>query len=381
MNDTPKDPFDDLMRQALHQEADRIEPSDALPEIRARAHAQRRSSSRRPWLLTAGVAAVGTAAAIGAFTVFTGNDDTATDGDQVAGQATTTATASDLPTTAAVTPKPSPVPSTPAPSTMPSTAKSSSGPTVGGPTVKGRPEQAVRSATVPVYWVGAQAGVKKKTTPRLYRTFTKVSGHPVEEAVRIMSTKRPEDSDYYSLWQGAAVNSVTLNDGLVTVDFKQLPKNTLDPNLADVAAQQLIYTVQGVLKDSTSAVQITEAGRTGQKLFGQIDTSSPLGRAQADNVQALVWITSPIEGEVVSGKVLTVQGTANAFEATVNYAVTNLKTGETKKSFTNAAEGQKFSPYSFRVPITPGSWEVSVYLLSPADGSITDADTKTVLVR
>ena len=77
------------MRRALADEADRIEPADALPEIRARAHAQRRPRARRPWLLTVGAAAIGTAAAIGAFTVFNGDQNTANDGD-VAGPGTTT---------------------------------------------------------------------------------------------------------------------------------------------------------------------------------------------------------------------------------------------------------------------------------------------------
>jgi hypothetical protein len=374
---TPNDPFDDLMRQALRNEADRIEPADALPEIRARAHAQHRPH-RRPWLITAGVTAVGTAAAIGAFTVFTGNDDAANEGDQVAGQGTTTS-ATGRPTTPTV-PKVSPVPS-PGPATLPSSSKSSTttGPSVGSPTERGRPEQAVRSAVVPVYWLGGKA--EKTKTPRLYRTFTQVSGRPVEQALRIMTSKRPEDPDYYSLWSGAAVNSVTRSDGLVTVDFKQLPQDKLDADLANVATQQLIYTVQGVLKDNTSAVQITEAGKTGQKLFGQVDTTEPLGRAQASDVQALVWITSPVEGQVLSDKALTVEGTANAFEATVNYSVTNLKTGQVTKGFTSAREGQTFSPYSFQAPVTPGAWEISVYLLSAENGSVTDSDTKTVLVR
>jgi hypothetical protein len=238
----------------------------------------------------------------------------------------------------------------------------------------------VSSAVVPVYWLGPQTGTPKKSATRLYRTWSKVSGRPAEEAVRIMTTKQPEDPDYFSVWRGAAVNSVTRSDGVVTVDFKQLPKTTLDADLANVATQQLIYTVQGALADDSSAVQITQHGRAGQKLFGQVDTSAPLGRAQAADVQALVWITSPSEGAVTSGKV-TVQGTANAFEATVNYQLTNLKTRETKKSFTNTKEGMTFAPFAFSVSLSPGQWQIEAYLISDADGSITNTDSKTIVVK
>ncbi len=376
MNDKkPNDPFDELMRRSLHEEADRIEPSDALPEIRARAHAQR-PATRRPWLLTAGLAAAGTAAAIGAFTMLNGPDNTADDGDAVAGSTTTT-TASGIPESltpspASPTPEPSQAPTAP-PSTSPSTKTAE-------PTDRGVPEPAVKSTVVPVYWLGQQVGAQKKSAARLYRTWAKVSGRPAEQAVRIMTTKQPNDPDYYSVWRGAALNTVTRSNGVVTVDFKQLPKSNLDADLAKVATQQLVYTVQGALHDNKTPIQITEAGRSSGKLFGQIDTDAPLSRAAANDVQALVWIDSPAEDQVVKPKV-TVQGVASAFEATVNYEATNLKTRETMKSFTSASEGQKFSPYSFQLTLTPGEWQISVYLLSAEDGSITNTDSKSVVVK
>ncbi|GAA1578876.1 hypothetical protein GCM10009804_39190 [Kribbella hippodromi] len=361
MSEHPNDSFDDLVRRALHAEADRIEPADALPEIRARAHAQRRPTSRRPWIVTAGVATVGTAAAIGAFTVLPNTNNTANDGDAVAGSSTTS---SAVPTTDSAT-EPSPVPTKAAPSVAPSLAS---------------PEQSVRSALVPVYWLGQQIGATKKSTARLYRTWAKVSGHPAEEAVRIMTTKQPADPDYFSVWRGAALNGVTRTDGMVTVDFKQLPRTTLDADVAKVAAQQLVYTVQGALNDDSVPVQITEGGQPVPKLFGQVDTSTPLGRVQAANVQALVWIDSP-DQDAVTGDQVTVSGVANAFEATVNYQATNLKTRETKKSTTTSGQGQSFSPYSFKLTLSPGMWQIDVYLVSPADGRVTDTDSKSILVK
>ena len=74
MNDHPNDEFDELMRRALSEEAGRIEPADGLHEIQSRVRGQRRSVNRRPWVMTAGAAVLGTAAAVGAFAVL--NDTT-----------------------------------------------------------------------------------------------------------------------------------------------------------------------------------------------------------------------------------------------------------------------------------------------------------------
>jgi hypothetical protein len=65
----------------------------------------------------------------------------------------------------------------------------------------------------------------------------------------------------------------------------------------------------------------------------------------------------------------------------VNYQLTNLKTRETKKSFTNTTEGQKFSPFTFSVSLSPGLWQIEAYLISDADGSITNTDSKTIEVK
>jgi hypothetical protein len=380
MSDHSKDPFDELMRQALAEEADRIEPADALPEIRARAHAQRRPAARRPWLLTVGAAAVGTAAAIGAFTIFNGTQNSANDGDAVAGPDTVT-TATGVPSAKSPATTSAPTAATLSPTTGPE-------PTI-ATTERGKPEQVVKSAVVPVYWLGNRTGshagddptpITKAQSVKLYRTWANVTGRPAEQAVRIMTSKQPSDPDYYSVWRGAEVNAVTRTDGMVTVDFKELPATRLDPDVADVAAQQLIYTVQGALHTSSEPVQITRQGRAGAKLFGQIDTSTPLGRAQAADVQALVWIDSPVDGQTAASPV-TIQGTANAFEATVNYQITNLKTRKTSKSVVNTKEGQKFSPFLIELKLTPGPYRINAYLISDADGTVSDSDSKSIIVR
>ncbi|GAB2662071.1 Gmad2 immunoglobulin-like domain-containing protein [Kribbella swartbergensis] len=374
MNENPNDSFDELVRRALAEEAERIEPSDALPEIQARVRAQRRPAARRPWVLTAGAAAIGTAAAIGAFTVLDDNSRPSGD-DQLAGSPATTTTTTNAPSSPVPTAAPTPVP------TQATVPPSASAKVTTAPSGRGTPEP-IRSTAVPVYWLGERVGTTTaEPTVRLYRTWTKViNGRPALDAVRMMTSKDPGDPDYYSPWRGAQVSSVTLADDVVTVDFKQLPQTRLDEAAANVAAQQLVYTVQGALNSSRERVQVTQRGQTGHLLFGHIDTSRPFTRAEAGKVQALVWIDNLTDGQVTKSPI-TVTGVAAAFEATVNWRATNLKTRETVADFVNTKEGQKFSPFAIPLKLTPGQWRIEAYLVSAEDGSDTDIDSKTVYVR
>ena len=104
---------------------------------------------------------------------------------------------------------------------------------------------------VPVYWLGKTVGNDTGAGMRLYRTFIGIKGRPAEEAVRVMTMQKPDDPDYESPWAGAKISSVTRSSDGVTVDFKALPREKLEPDLADLAMQQLVYTVQGALGDDT----------------------------------------------------------------------------------------------------------------------------------
>jgi hypothetical protein len=240
----------------------------------------------------------------------------------------------------------------------------------------------VRSAAVPVYWLGDKVGTASaEPTVRLYRTWFKVvDGRPALEAVRIMTSKESGDPDYYSAWRGAQVSSVTRAGGVVTVDFKQLPQTRMDAAAANVATQQLVYTVQGALDAPREQVQVTEQGKAGGQLFGQVDTSRPFSRAPASKVQALVWIDNLSDGQITKSP-LNVTGIAAAFEGTVNWRATNVKTRATQAHFTTTKEGQAFSPFTIPLKLQPGQWRIEAYLISDADGAITDADSKTVFIK
>lgn len=373
MTDHQQDPFDELMRRSLADEAARIEPGDGLPEIQARVRAQRGLAIRRPWLITVGTAVVGTAAAFGVFTVLT-NGNGPDDSPEVAGPVATTTTNSSG-TPSAVPPTAGP-PAVQTPLVAPSSPDTTSEPKAAA----GTPETRQVNKAVPVYWVGTGVGAKEGSALRLYRTFTRVDGQPAQEALRVMSSRKADDPDYQSLWTGAKVGSVTRSDGAVTVDFDELPRTKLPPARANLAVQQLIYTVQGALGDESRPVRITERGAAATALFGVVDARKPISRAQAADVQALVWINTPVN-ETVASEAVTVSGVAAAYEAQVDWSARNVRNNKLMTGFTNTKEGQKFSPYTFTVKLTPGVWEIQVFLQSAEDGRATNTDSKTVTVK
>jgi hypothetical protein len=371
MNEHPHDEFDELMRRAMSEEAGRIEPHDRLHEIQSQVRNQRKPVNRRPWVVTVGAAVVGTAAAIGAFAVLDNNAKQA-DEPTVAGPADTTTRASAVPSAATVPP-------TPGPTSAPSQAVTD--PPSTAPRIKATPEEAVKSKTVPIYWIGKMVGKETGAGVRLYRTYTTVSGRPAYEAVRLMTEGRSADPDYYTLWAGSAVSSVTRSDGVINVDFKALPTAQLEPDLAAMAAQQLVYTVQAALKEDGEPIQVTERGKVGTKLFGQIDTRQTLSRAKAADVQAFVWIDTPEEGQVTKGLVK-VSGYASVYEGTLNWQVTAPGTRKViAKGTTTTKEAYKQTPYAFTVKVPTGKYVLEVYEASAEDGRPTSTDSKTFSAR
>jgi hypothetical protein len=167
--------------------------------------------------------------------------------------------------------------------------------------------------TVPVYWVGDGPGGE----PRLFREFHRVQGDPLVGAARLVTGGgQPDDPDYRTLWPAVDLTLVEATDGVLYVEvptdgFSERPDGMTKRD-AQLAVQQLVYTLQGVQQERIPVA----FGRpdTEPRLFG-LPTTEPFEQASALETLNLVNITSPAEGDVVSGGVLTVTGVANSFEA------------------------------------------------------------------
>src|SRR5690606_35653963 len=122
--------------------------------------------------------------------------------------------------------------------------------------------------------------------------------------------------------------------------------------------QQLVWTVTE-LYGTELPVQLLIDGEPAGEMWGSLDWSEPIERAEADDVRAFVGIDTPGEGETVTGP-LEVTGEAIAFEGTVLWRVLDPKGTEIEAGFTTSEEGMTLSPYTFKVKLKPGSYTVEV---------------------
>jgi hypothetical protein len=336
-----------LLRQALHDEAAKVLPSpDALARIRARTA---RAPLWRSPLALGMAAAVATAAAVIA------------GGVAVLGDSAVDTTATDQPAAGSTSGSETPSADTTEPSPETGTPPES-------PTATSDPQS--ETATVPVYYVA-----ETPAGQRLAREFRAVPtpDGPLVAAVETMLSVPPLDPQYQTLWGSATeVRGVDVVGNVIEVDLTDSVDYTgAAPDVAELATQELVYTVTAAASMTRAArgalpVRILVEGERTDQLWGELDISEPVPRADQLAVRQLVQINEPAEGAVV-GRAVEISGEAAAFEATVGWKI--FRDGElVDDGFATARECCTFSPFSFTVELEPGSYEVVVTEDDPSGG-------------
>jgi hypothetical protein len=243
---------------------------------------------------------------------------------------------------------------------------------------------AAAGTAVPVYFAGDGPGGRTV----LFREFHRVEGDPLTEAARLVAgAGQPDDPDYRTLWPGVEISSVTATDGVLLVEipsdgFTERPDG-MSRRDARLAIQQLVYTLQGVQQERVP-IQVTREG--GAPLFG-LPTTTPFEAANALRTLNLVSITSPAEGDTVTGDTLTVTGVANSFEASgpCRLLVDGVETVLQGYQSEGWMEDRLF-PFEVEFPLEGISGEVVVQCETddPSGGTEGDGpaiDTKTITVQ
>ncbi len=337
---------DRRLHELLSDAVSGVEPNDRLGQLRERTRGDT-MSERRPWWYAVGGAAVATAAVIAAFAILGSGDGE------------------------------------PGPATSPSPTASDTEPGPSDPAS----EPADDGTVVPVYYAG--------DTPqglRLYREFQRVDGDPLLGAASAATAGTPLDPDYRSLWGGEFVADVSFDgagdDGKITVTLadqaatEPLPGMSADD--AELAVQQLVYTLQGVTQ-TRAPVHFYLGSEPAETVLG-LAASEPFKNAPQLDVLALVNVTVPEEGAAVSGGTLEASGVASSFEANVPWQILDSGGREVLTGFATA-EGFMDRLYPWSTSINVSSLEPGTYTFraqtddpSGGEGGGPTEDTKTITI-
>lgn len=251
---------------------------------------------------------------------------------------------------------------TPTPSGIGPSASSSSGSSPSGSS----PSVSAEALTLGVYYA-----TDTGTELRLAREFRSLpdAGGPGLTAARAALAGEPLDPDYVGLWDPAGtVLGVDQTDGAIEVDLSAAATTTTTGSAgAQLAVQALVYTVTGALQ-SDDPVRILIEGEPVDELFGVLDVSQPIARADQISVRLLVQVNDPNEGDVV-GSPVTVSGEAAVFEATLPWSVQTPDGDVVQTGVAQTSEGQTFAPFEFEIVLDPGDYVVVITEDDPSDGA------------
>ena len=171
---------------------------------------------------------------------------------------------------------------------------------------------------MPLYFVG-----DTPQGPRLFREFRSVpADNPLMEATALLLAGDTLDPDYRTLWPQVEISDVQATDGVLLVQipgdgFTERPDG-MSPRAAELAIQQLVYTLQGVQQERVPVV--IKRGGTDFRLFG-IGTDVAVHDREPLDVLGLVNITSPSRATSSPATRSRPAASASSFEATVPWEI------------------------------------------------------------
>ena len=242
-------------------------------------------------------------------------------------------------------------------------------------------EPSAETVAVPVYFVG-----DTPQGPRLYREFRQVAADdPAAGALALMTAGDALDPDYRTLYPGGSFAGVEADADPIVVSLPDETWTTAPDGMsqddARLAAQQLVYTLQGIAGSRTSVeVQLDGAPADLFGLGGELTNEPEI------DVRALVNVTSPEEGASVSGS-FTASGVSSSFEATTPWEIRSADgTGVTKGFATAEGWMDKLYPWETEVDVSdlePGQFTFVAMTDDPSDGEGAGPteDSKTITVQ
>lgn len=358
----------DRLAQLVREAAEGVEPRDGLMAIRTRTRTSTKETPMnnvRTWLVTGLGGAVATAAVIGGVWLATNDDEKSQDPGPLN---TPSGTVSETPTD--------------------------------DPTKTDEPSTSV-DITVPAYYVAETShGL------RLYREFHAAEAYDdsldarLEAAVCSAAGATADDGDYTAYWNEAGLVSCTAtwNGDVVTIDLGDQAANSsgdlhdgsdLTAEERAISVEQLIYTAQAAVGEGRVPVQFLLNGSHTDQILGQ-PASEPLANGPVLETLSHVNISSPTEGETVSGDTLEVSGVGSSFEANFQLLLERTSDSEDVASGYATGEGwmgEKLFPFTGTLDISdvpPGTYTLIAMTddaSGGAEGNGPHVDSKIITIE
>lgn len=216
---------------------------------------------------------------------------------------------------------------------------------------------------VPVYYLGGDEA------PRLFREFPFVDGHGSLDlpslAVGAALTVAPSDPDYRSPWPSGTSADVDFADGRweITlandeVDLHRRPAD-LTSREAELAVQQLVYTVQAAAGDAERHPVALRVGSGSATTVLGVPVRAPVVQEPMPSALAPVWIIEPADGSTLDP--LEVSGVVNRPLPFVAWHVTDAAGTIVESGRAGVSAEQTGATYSFTVDGLPsGTYTVVV---------------------
>ena len=255
-----------------------------------------------------------------------------------------------------------------------------------GPDPAPSPSHGIDMQAAPAYFVG--------DTPngaRLFREFINIDASIPELDASLAALERgPDDPDYTTMWGPDSFDSASVQGDIIYVDLADEALHDRPPGMskeqAGLAIEQVIYTVQGALRQGRLAVQFRINGNPTNEVYGET-TSEALSESPQLDVLALVSISDPTEGQMVSGSFIA-KGVASSFEGTVPWEI-RAPDGTLVEDGFATAEGfmDRLYPWETEVDVSrlaPGKYTFVALTDDPsggAEGPGPTSDTRTIVVE
>lgn len=251
-------------------------------------------------------------------------------------------------------------------------------------------ETATATQTLPVYWLG-----RSNDEVFLYREFfpAKSTDDPIVAALRTMMSSKPNDPDYFSLWNSPSRLGASISaKNVITVDVSaDAFGQKVDEGIAKRSIAQLVYTATAAaamagLVDTSSSIQVSVLvdGHTGYDAFGLAPLDKPLTRDAA--LVAPVWIIDPSNDATYKTLPLQVAGQGISPTGNLRWSLSTVNNDTVGKEYLNGTvtipEGSnELGTFGFSLIPPPGTYQLAVFIDDPlALGKRTGVDTKMVKI-